>query len=607
VPEPQVFLKSVPPFDQLSATELTRVAGMLTLGRYELGEPILRRLQPAKALYLVIDGIVDELDAAGPIAAYGPGSAFDAKALLQGRTEHTFVTRGRVTCFEMPSALFLALSRSNPQIREHYFSELSRRLDDLVAIQQQREAASFLMTRLGEGRLHPAVCVAPETSIGAATQAMQDNETTAVLVRRGDQVGIFTDRDVRERHVLMGLPLETPVGDLASYDLQTLDQDDFLFNALVLMSRLSIRHVVVTRGGEIVGVFEQADLLKYLSNSAYVISSRLERASSDEELLDAGNAIPRLIRSLFERGVKPRYITRVVTDLNRRLMRRVFERLTLPEMREQACLMVMGSEGRGEQLLRTDQDNGLILSDEPGIGDFVELAEAFNQTLKGLGYPPCPGNVMVANPEWRKPLADYKADLRRWVSMPDNEAFLTLAILYDGSAVAGDVTLLGELKSYLFQLLQSQQAFIGHFAKTTLSFPTPLNWFNRLATEKDETGAAVIDIKKGGIFPIVHGVRSLALEHRLAETNTIARVQAMSGRGPFSEEFTADIIEAFDFMLMLRMRQQFVDLDEGKSYDNNIDVERLTGFERNLLRDSLKIVREFKTYITEHFRLQMLT
>ena len=116
----------------------------------------------------------------------------------------------------------------------------------------------------------------------------------------------------------------------------------------------------------------------------------------------------RLIRSLFDRGVKPRYIARIVTDLNRKLFRRVFERLTPPALRNDVCLIVMGSEGRGEQLLRTDQDNGLIFRDAPADDERAATAEPFTRTLIDLGYPPCPGNVMVTNAEWSKTLAGYR-------------------------------------------------------------------------------------------------------------------------------------------------------------------------------------------------------
>ena len=605
-PDAREFIETVAPFDQLSRDEFARVADSLSPARFAPGEVILRRLSGPTSLFVVAEGVVEEADQAGPVALYPTGSSFDSMGLINGRSENSFVSRDRSFCYLMPAQLFQALSRSNARFREHFQRDVTRRLDALVAVQQQREASSFLLARLGEGHLHPPVFVGPETTIKAATQLMQARDVSAVLVRDGERVGIFTERDVRERSVLMGLAETTQIGGLAHYQLLTLDREDFLFNALVLMTEHSIRHVVITSGGQIEGIFEQADLLGYLSNSSYLIASKLDRAGSPGELADASAGVPKLIRSLFNRGVKPRYIARIVTDLNRKVFRRVFDQVAPPQLREGACLIVMGSEGRGEQLLRTDQDNGLIFRDEPVNGQREAVSIPFTRTLIDLGYPPCPGNVMVSNPEWSKSVAGYKQELRSWVAQPTGDAFLKLAILYDASSVAGDAGLLTDVKAHIFYLLGQEDAFTGHFARATLMFPTPLGMFGRFVLTKTGEGTRGLDIKKGGIFAIVHGVRSLALEYRVTETNTIARIQALSGRGPFSEDFTADLIEAFDFMAMLRLREQFNTLDRGQSYDNMIDVDHLRSFERNLLRDSFKIVNQFKSDIAHHFNLNML-
>ncbi|QNT68317.1 putative nucleotidyltransferase substrate binding domain-containing protein [Defluviicoccus vanus] len=600
------FLAHTAPFDALDADVLSRVAESLTLAHFGPGEFILRNLQAPEWLYLVAAGVVDEVDGVGPVAQHSAGSTFDVRALIQGRSENRFIARTHISCYLLPWQMFMALARSHPEFREHFYAELSRHFDAIVAVQQQREAASFLMGRLADGQLHAPVFVAADAPMSEAARLMHENDTSAVLVRRGDAVGIFTERDLREQHMLIGRPLSTMVGELASYTLRCIDQEDLLFNALMAMTKYTIRHLVVTRGEEIVGVFEQADLLSHLANSSYIIAGKVEAAVTVEELQEAGNAVPQLVRSLHTRGVKPRYIARIVTDLNRKVFRRLFEQLMPVEWQDKVCLTVMGSEGRGEQLLRTDQDNGLILANDVPAEGIAEFAGRFTAVLSELGFPPCPGNVMITNPEWARSVSHFRTDLGRWVVVVDGDSLLKLAILLDASAIAGDQTLLGELKMHMYRLASHEEAFIGHFAKAVLSFPTPLNWLGRLIGERDGPHKGAIDIKKGGIFPIVHGVRSLALEYSLNETGTIARIEALSGRGPFSEEFTADLIEAFDFLSMLRLREQFSCLDRGESYDNYIELERLSKFERQTLRDSFKVVRELKTYIVEHFRLQML-
>ena len=606
-PEAMQFLKAVAPFNQLNRDEFVRVVDSLTPAHYAAGETIQARRSNPGSLFVVAEGIVEESDHSGTVALYADGASFDSMALINGRSENAFISRERSLCYQMPVQLFHALCRGNAHFREYFQRDLGRRLDGLVAVQQRRETASFLLARLGEGNLHAPVFVPPETTIREATRLMQAREVSAVLVRRGDETGIFTERDVRERSLLMGLPDTTPIGNLASYDLCTIDRDDFLFNALVLMTERAIRHVVVTRGGEIEGIFEQADLLGYLANSSYVIASKLDRARTRSDLDAAAAAVPHLVESLFGRGVKPRYIARIVTDLNRKLFRRVFEQVTPPRLRDDVCLIVMGSEGRGEQLLRTDQDNGLIFRSEPADDERAAITEPFTRTLIELGYPPCPGNVMVTNPEWSQTLAGYRRELKRWLAEPSGDAFLRLAILYDASPVAGDSRPADRHQGAglraarpgggLRRPLRQGDARLSRRrwgSSTGSSSPRPgmaagASTSRRAASSPSSTASAVWRSNTGSPKP-----------------TPSRRIQALSGRGPFSDEFSADLIEAFDFMAMLRLRQQFAAMARGEVYDNILDVDQLRGFERNLLRDSLKIVKQFKSDVTHHFRLNML-
>jgi CBS domain-containing protein len=606
LPDKRAFLERTPPFDRLDASRLSEVADALSFRHFDAKQIILKRWDSPRYFFLIVDGQVEEHDTEGVVGHYSTGDAFDARALIEGRSQHSFVARNDCRCYLLPDRLFLNLTRNDPKLHDYYYEDLAHKLDALVAIQQQREAASFMMARIGDGDLHPALFVAPETSLHAAADLMRLNKVTALLVNHNRRTGIFTARDVREQGFLSGKPNTTPIGDLAHYGLITLDQDDFLFNALVVMIKHEIRHIVITRGDEILGILEQMDLLKYLSGHSYLIANQIERADALEDLRKAGDGIPHLIKSLHERGVKPRYIARVVTDLNRKIFRKLYQQMMPPAMIEDGCLIVMGSEGRGEQLLRTDQDNALILGDEAAVDTLHAITTRFTEALVTLGYPRCPGEIMVSNPFWAKPLAAYKESLFQWIHHPDEQARMNLAIFYDASPSAGNQALLENLKAYLFHLLRASEVALQHFAKATQAFDTPLGLFNRFALEKGPHQGQ-LDIKKGGIFPIVHGVRSLALQQRLSETNTIARIQALSGVGLFDDRFTADLIESLEFMSMLRLRAQLEVREQGGDSDNYVAPAHLNKLEQDLLKESLKIVKEFKTFIHYHFKLSMVS
>lgn len=602
----KAFLRRVPPFDRLRDDELDELVAEVTQAEFAPGDEVLARWENPGFLYVIIRGTINEIGPIGLIARHAAGESFDSRGLIEGRSQHSFVCQNASACYLVPARRLRALSTTNAAVREYYTAEMARQADALINLQQQRDAASFLMARIGEGALHPPVMVPPQTTIREAATAMKERGVSALLVERNNETGIFTGRDVREKSLLMGMPETTPIGDLANYGLITIDQEDLVFDALVAMTKHAIRHLVVTRDQQIVGVMEQTDLLSYLTNSSYAIANKAERATGADELKEAAEDIPRLIKSLYERGVKPRFIARLVTDLNRKIMHRLFEQMAPPALKTDACLIVMGSEGRGEQLLRTDQDNAIIFraNGEPPA-DFRKIAQGFPQALMELGYPPCDGNVMTSNPEWAKPLAAFRDDMFRWIHQPSAEGLMALAIFFDATAVAGDESLLADLKQHMMDLMRGQEAVLRHFARVMLSFPTPLGWFNRFVVEKGDH-AGELDIKKGGIFSVVHGVRSMALEHGLTETNTVGRLQILSGRRPLGREFTADLIEAFDFMSMLRLRTQLQQLDRGVATNNFIRPGGLNRLERSLLRDSLGVVKQFKSLITLHFRLDSL-
>jgi CBS domain-containing protein len=600
------WLRGVAPFDRLTADELLEAARALEPSTYGAGETILQRLRPARHLHIVREGAVEEQDTSGVIAHYSPGGIFDYRALAQGRADHDFIAKTKTVCELLPAPVVIALTRRNAGFQAFWQSELARRADALIAVQQQREAASFLLARIADGDLHKPEFVPPSTTLQEAATLMNQRRSSFLLVERDGRIGIFTGRDAREKSLLMGLAGSTPIGELASYDLVTLDKDDFLFNALATMTQHAIRHVVITDGAAIVGVFEQTDLLRYLTDSSFAIANRVERARTPLDLEEAGRSIPHLIEALQGRGVKPRYIARVATNLNRKIFRRLFEQIVPVELRGGACLIVMGSEGRAEQLLPTDQDNAVIFEGEPPHG-IAHYLDAFSASLSKLGYPPCPGGIMVSNPAWARSLADFRRDVGHWLYEGKMEGFLNLAILLDAAPVAGEDALLRRLKDHLFDLAKREGTTLGYFARAILNFETPLGFFGRFVTEASGPHEGRIDVKKGGLFPIVHGIRSLALEARLAETNTIARIQMLSNAGQFSNTFAADLIEAFDFMSMLRLRTQLEAWRAGRTPDNHIDPKALSKLDRGLLRDSFKVVKALKSSLSYHFKLDYVS
>ncbi|MBH5387735.1 putative nucleotidyltransferase substrate binding domain-containing protein [Bradyrhizobium diversitatis] len=598
---PKAFDISNPPFDRLTPNEAETLRAALDIAYFSPGEAIIRRDAPAEALYVVIKGIVEERSEVDLLALLGPKDTFDSRALVHDHNGHRFIARDETLCYVIPRRVALDLIRANPRFAAFFYREISQKLDELANDEEARRYGSLMHAKVGELFLHPPVFLAASDTIETAGHLMREINSNALFVRDGERIGIVTGMNLSKAVVLRRQSIQTPVGTLANYDIVSLRRDDFVSSALLLMTKHNKRRLVVREDDEFVGILEEIDLLGFLAGSAQVTAGRIDRASSPQELATAAREIETQTRVLRRQGVKVEVIAEIVSDLNRRLLSRLFEMVAPAELRTGSCLIVMGSEGRGEQTVRTDQDNGLILPG-PVQGEVLEtFRHDFFAALQSFGFPPCPGDIMVRNAAWSRPLSDYLADLRRWIVLPSQDGHMNVAIIYDAQAIAGDQQLLDDAKSALIDMTRGEQAFMAHFARAVDAFETPIGLFNNLITSEG-TGDA-LDLKKGGIFPIVHGVRSLALEQGLRETSTDKRISRLCDLGVLQADFGRDLKQAFRFLLMLRLDGQLA-ASAGAS-GTLVRPAQLSSMERHLLRDTLQVVKKFREIVGHHFKLGM--
>ena len=351
--------------------------------------------------------------------------------------------------------------------------------------------------------------------------------------------------------------------------------------------------------GAYIGVLEDIDLLSFLAGNSRLVAARIDRATSVADLALGASEIESQTRMLRRQGVKIEVVCEIVSDLNRRLLAKLFRLVAPRSIAEKGCLIVMGSEGRGEQTVRTDQDNGLILSEPVPEADLEAFRRDFTQALERFGFPPCPGDVMVRNPLWSKTAAEYHADFQRWLATPDPESPMNIAIFYDAEAVAGDPDLLRVAKRELIRAMSGEPLRMAHFARAADAFASPIGLFNNIVTSREE--GDTLDLKKGGIFPIVHGARSLAIEHQLLETNTADRIEKLAELGALRSEFTRELIEALRYLMTLRLDGQLAQSGAG----SRVRPASLSSMERDLLRDALRITQQFRELIRRHFHLNM--
>lgn len=465
------------------------------------------------------------------------------------------------------------------------------------------ELAALLLARVADVPLHPPTLLPGTATLTEAARFMKAQGATSLLVQDGARVGIFTATDMREALVQAADPTAAPLARFATFDLVTVGAEETLATALALMSERSIQRLVVVRDGEIAGVLEQVRLLSFLADHSLVVAARIRAAGGLAELKTVVAGIDRLLDDLFREGIHVEHLARLVSGLHRRVYARLFDLVVPTPLRGELCLMVMGSEGRGEQLRRTDQDNGLIGRDGIPAAELASAGTALSDALEALGWPPCPGGVMACNPKWAKPLSAFREEIASWVRRGDGASVLDLAIFFDAMPVAGDLGLLPRAKEEALELARANDAFCAKFAQPVEMFGDALGLFGRLRLEKNGEHRGMLDLKKAGLFPVVHGVRSLALQSGLTETNTFQRIRQLEHRRVFDQRFGEALRQAYQALLALRLKAGLERQRSGGVADNYVAPQTLMLLERRQLKESLRVVQEFKEIVRYHFRL----
>lgn len=596
------LIESIHPFGLLSSNELDNLMKKIDIAYYPSGTLLFSKAVPSIAFYIIIKGSVNEYIDDELHNFYTKGDSFDADALIYSKTEAKFVVDEDLICYEIKKEDFLDLMQ-NKRIQGYFLQDFVARHQHLKEYETQSELTPFLISKVSDIYLHKPCIVEGETSIIEALHKMKELKAKVIVVRKNDYYSIVTDTDLIDNLLLADVEKTQAIATIANSKIISIDKNDFLFNALLIMTHNEIKRVVVKEDGEIVGVLEQLDLLSYFANHAHLITVQIERANHLDELKDVQKDLKNLILTLQAKGVKVRYITKLVSTLNEKMYVKLFEMCVPQELQNRCALIIMGSEGRGEQSIKTDQDNALIIEDDAAVELFRKPMMQLNRYLLELGYPKCSGDVMVSNVFWRKTLQEYKTNIDSWSSTLDERMLQNMSIFLDSKCVTGKCELLSELLGYLYETFYARRDVLAHAAKAVLSFETPLSLFSSFVLEKEHNNK--LDLKKGGVFALVHGIRLLALKYKIPQTNTIERIKELNNRGIIDKKFATELIESFDTLSSIRLQAML----EAKNFEesNYINPQNLEKNQKDLLKDSFKIINKFKKFMSFHFHLEMVS
>lgn len=589
-----------PPFDLLDEAARARLAAAVDLGYFAAGSELLAADAASAHVFVLLKGQVHAFARGGRrFADYGKGDLFGAYAVISGRARHTYVAVDDVICFLIPAETFRALLACSPRFSAWFNEGLSSKRRLAAEQDKGAELTQLMLTRVRDAQLAPLVCVPTTATLAQAAEALKVARVDCLLVHEsGVGAGIVTRTDLLDAMALQGMPASAPVGPIAKRPLVTVRTDEVLFQALVTMTEHHIERVVVRSGDDPVGTLGMAEVLAHYASTSHLINLRLARADTIEQVAEASAGMTALIRTLHAQGAKMSYLTEMVSALNRRLMARVFDLLVPAELRAQVCLLVLGSEGRREQIIKTDQDNAVLRAEGVDAAALQSSMSEFAAALSALGWPPCPGRVMVDNPDWRLSAVQWQERIAGWARRGDGASMRDLAIAIDARPVTGDASLFAPVRAALLDL-GKDQILMREMARATLEFSTPLTLFGQV-----REGQRGTDLKKGAIFPLVHGLRCLALQHRIEHNNSFDRATALEKVGALSSSLARDVQQALAVFMRLRLSQQLLDMEAGRAPGNRIDVPALRRLDRELLRDALRVVNDFKAYIQHSFQLR---
>ena len=597
------FLSNIHPFEVLSQEQMNLCIKHLDIAYYPKGTTILSPDKNSNHYFIIIKGTIHEITPNDEMVMdYHQEDSFDSNALIYGECKNNFVVKEDLICYELDKKIFLTLIEQNSEFKEFFLNNLVSKLQNLKEKKYTSELSSFMISRVDDTIMHAPCIVQMGTKLIDAIEKSLEYNTSTIIVQSEKGYGIITDSLLKMKVLLEGRDLTIPVDEIAIFPLLTVNKDDYLFDAFSVLIKKNIKRIGVTDNeGNMIGVLEQIDVLSHFANHTYVVDSKIKQATNLEDLKDASIELINTITTLNAKGVKVNHISNLIGQLNTKVYRKLYSLIIPKEMQKNACFMVMGSEGRNEQIIKTDQDNALIIRDGVDVEQYRPYMEEVTKTLIDFGYPPCEGNIMVSNPFWCKSFQEYKDETKKWIEAPDMQNYMDLAIFFDSFAVAGDKELLIQLKDDLFNKLHDQDVFMAYFAKATLAFDTPSVVANFM------TKTHYIDIKKAGIFPIVQGIRSLALRERIRETTTEKRIKLLEQKKVLESDMANELLEAFDILSTLRLKAQLLKLQLKKKVNNEIDTHSLGKIERDLLKDSFKIVIDFKKFITFTFRIDKIS
>jgi CBS domain-containing protein len=461
-------------------------------------------------------------------------------------------------------------------------------------------------------RREPVTCP-PDMPVRAALALMRSERVGSILVAdaAGRPAGVFTLNDLRDRVAVDECDLDRPMSAVMTRNPFCLGGEATAMEAALAMARRLIHHVVVTTPeGGILGVVSEKDLFALQRLGVGNIAAALAEAQDLDTLVTAAEDIRKLARMLMAQGLEAEQLTRLVSELNDQLAQRILYLAFADAGLEDIswCWLALGSEGRYEQTLLTDQDNGLIFVPTEGASPdamrerLLPVARQVNQWLAACGFALCKGEIMAGNPKWCLSLEEWQATFSEWLFRGDAPVLLNATIFFDFRALAGDAGLAGSLRAWLIDKVKGNRRFLKLMTLNALGNRPPLGLVRDFVTDGEGGAAGTLDLKINGATLFVDAARIFALAAGLAETTTAARLRAAAATWKMDDAEVGGWVEAFHHIQQLRLRLHQQQLAHGQPLSNRVAPDDLSTLDRTFLKEALRQAKKLQGRLEGFFQ-----
>jgi CBS domain-containing protein len=620
------FLSKLVPFSFLVEEEISEIAAAISIQRYPQNHVLFVQGQSkVDNLYIIHKGAAEryfeENNKKTLRGLLGEGDMYGGISMLlnNGNPIRTLRVTEDSYFYLLPKTIFLDICKRHEAFSDFFTDTFGKRMLDRsyaeiinTNFKPQEDSARFFNQPVEAIYNKQLVFCDQNLPIQAAAAVMSEHNSSSIFIQESgaDFVGVVTDNDLRKKVTATGFDILKPVAEIMSSPLYTISSKALIFEALMEMMQRNIKHLAVKDPQQnVVGVITNRDMLKAQGQSPVFIVREISRAKFINQIVQIRHQIPRLIQSLINTGAKAQNITRFLTTVSDAILNKIigftFEELGPAPAR--FAFMVMGSEGRKEQTLKTDQDNAILFEDVDAqsrkevMKYFQKFGEKVCDWLDQAGYALCKGGVMAKNPKWCQPLETWKNYFTGWIHKAEPEALLQASIFFDFRGAYGESDLVDELRRHLFDALIGWPGFFRHLAENALFFTPPIGFFRNFLVESKGEHRDTFNIK-AAMQPVVDYARIYALHHKIEETNTFERLYQLRNLGKINVMELNELETAYSYLMQQRFVTQVkTAMDESGEPDNYVNPKQLSRIEQTTLKEIFKRIEKFQGKLSFDF------